>query len=377
MFIQQRNQPPTAQKDNGVTRTLEIDSTYRDRTKFPLPSDFDIPMYFGKSAGEAKDAKDPIANSFPVVVNTAFGAYPGLTSSVTLNSNSLPYPSVYNNFYLENDCNSFGPSHGYTKIISYNQTTLVATLASAITPTNNYNIRKELPLVRDTLGVVAGITTTLVQLGAAASSVDNMYVNCYLRIFSGVAAQSYAIISSYDGATKRATLKSPLSGVPGPGDGYEILPYTKDNFSPLIYNGTSTMNQTVCYDVELMYLTLPNVFISNGSAGTLNDYPYFYVKLYNINSRPNAAQMITNNPNSREALFKVPMTINLLEQSFFTLETANPPQTISFKPDDSLHFSICLPNGEHLVLRDSDWFSPGVPNPFLQISATFSITRNC
>jgi hypothetical protein len=376
MYVQLRNQSSTSQKDNGVTRTLDIDSTYRNREKFPLPSDFDIPMYFGASSSTAKDAKDPIASSFPVVTNTAFGAYPGAVSTVTLNSNSLPYNSVYNNYYLENDCSSFAGTHGYHKILSYNPTTFAATLPSVITPTNNYNIRREIPLIRDTLGVIAGISTTAVVLGAGASTLDKVYENSYLRIFSGGASQSYSIIVGYTGATKTAILKTPLSAVPVTGDGYEILPYTKDNFNPLIYHGTSTMNQTVCYDIELMYITLPNIFISNGSAGTLDDYPYFYVKLYNINSKPSATQMITNNPNSMEALFRIPMNINLLEQSFFTLDTTNPSQTISFKPDDSLHFSVCLPNGEPILFRDSEWLSPGAPNPFLQISATFSLTRN-
>jgi len=367
---------PAPQKDNGLTQTLDIDSTYRDRTKFPLPSDFDIPMYFGPSSSTAKDAKDPISSSFPVITNTSFGAYPGPTTSVVLNSNSFPYKSVYNNFYLENDCSSFAGTHGYSKILSYNPATYTVTIPSSITPTNNYNIRKEIPLIRDTLGAVAGISTTAVSLGGSASTIDKVYENCYLRIFSGVASQSYSIIVGYTGATRTAILKTPLSAVPITGDGYEILPYTKDNFSPLLYHGTTTMNQTVCYDIELMYLTLPNVYILNGSAGTLDDYPYFYVKLYNLNSKPSATQMITNNPNSREALFRVPMNIQLLEQSYFTLDTTNPPQTISFKPDDSLHFSVCLPNGESLQFRDSDWLSPGAPNPFLQIDATFSLTRN-
>jgi hypothetical protein len=377
MYVQLRNQPPTIQKDNGVTRTLDIDSTYRNRDKFPLSSDFDIPMYFGASSSTAKEAKDPIALSFPVVTNTSFGAYPGPVSTVTLNSNSIPYKSVYNNYYLENDCNSFAGTHDYYKISSYNPTTFAATLPSVITPTNNYNIRKDIPVVRDTLGILAGLSTTAVVLGAGASTVDKNYENSYLRIFSGVAAQSYSIIIGYTGATRTAILKTPLSAVPVTGDGYEIIPYTKDSFNPLIYHGTSTMNQTVCYDIELMYLILPNVFISNGSAGTLDDYPYFYVKLYNINSKPSATQMITNNPNSIEALFRVPMSVNLLDQAFFTLDVSNPPQTISFKPDDSLHFSVCLPNGEPIQFREQDWLSPGAPNPFLQISATFSLTRNC
>ena len=377
MYVNQRVSPPITTKDNSVTQTLEIDSTYRDRTKFPLPSDFDIPMYYGPSSSTAKDAKDPISNSFPMITNTSFGSYAGPTSNVVLNANSLPYKSVFNNLYLENDCNSFAPSHNYYKILSYDHTTLTATIPTPINPTNNYNIRKELPLLRDTLGAIAAVTTTEVVLGAGASTVDKVYENCYLRIFSGVAAQSYSIIIGYTGATRTAILKTAISALAAPGDGYEILSYTKDNFNPLIYHGTSTMNQTVCYDIELMYLTIPNVYISNGSAGTLDDYPYFYVKLYNLNSKPSATQMITNNPNAREALFRVPMNIQLKEQSYFTLDTTNPPQSISFKPDDSLHFSVCLPNGELLQLKDSDWFSPSPPNPFLQINATFSITRKC
>jgi hypothetical protein len=376
MFTQIRNQPPTSQKDNGVTQTLDIDSTYRNRIKFPLPSDFDIPMYYGASAGTAKEAKDPISKSFPVVTNTSFGSYAGPTSTITLNSNSMPYNAVYSNFYLENDCNSFAGTHGYYKILSYDPSTLTAVIPTPITPTNNYNIRRDLPILRDTLGVIAAVTTTEVVLGASASTTDKIYENCYLRIFSGVAAQSYAIIIGYTGATRTAILKTAISALAAPGDGYEILPYTKDNFSPLLYHGTSTMNQLVCYDVELMYVMLPNVLVKNGNRGSLDDYPYFYLRLYNINSKPSTTRMITNNPNSREAIFRVPMDITLKDDTFFTLKTKNPPQTISFKPDDSLHFSICLPNGEPIEFVSDDWLSPGEPNTQLQISATFSITRN-
>ena len=211
-------------------------------------------------------------------------------------------------------------------------------------------------------------------LGGLAENIDNIYTNCYLRIFSGIASQSYGIIIGYTGSTKTAILKTPLSNIPITGDGYEILPYTKDNFSPLLYNGTNT-NQVVCYEIELLHLVLPNVFILNGSAGKLDDYPYFYVKLYNMSSKPSATKMITNNPNSREAIFATPMDLNLTSQSFFTLTATNPIQQMTFKPDDNLHFSVCLPNGEALQFRENDWFSPGAPNPFLQISAVFSIKR--
>jgi hypothetical protein len=376
MYVQVRNEPPTSQKDNGVTRTLDIDSTYRNRTKFPLPTDFDIPMYFGQSSSTATNAKDPIALSFPVVTNTSFGSYAGPTSTITLNGNSMPYNTVYNNFYLENDCNSFAGTHEYYKILSYNPATLQVTIPTPITPTNNYNIRRDIPIVRDVLGIIAGVTKTQIVLGAGASNVDKIYENSYLRIFSGGAAQSYSLIIGYTGATKTAILQTPLTAIPVTGDGYEIIPYTKDNFNPLIYNGTTTMNQIVNYDFELMYVILPNVFVSNGNAGSLDDYPYFYVKLYNINSKPSSSRMITNNPNAYDAIFRVPVDVTLRDDTFFTLKTKNPPQTISFKPDDSLHFSICLPNGEPIQFINQDWLSPSPPNSLLQVSATFSITRN-
>ncbi len=377
-YYQQINNTPkpasSTPKNPDIIQTLHIDSTYRDRVKFTLPSDFDIPMYYAGTSSTAKEAKDPIANSYPVETNKTFGSYVGPSSSVILNSSSIPYKSVYNNYYLENDCNSFAGTHNYYKILSYNPSTFTVVLPTPITPTNNYNIRKDIPLLRDTLGVVAGVTTTEIVLGGLASNINDIYVNCYLRIFSGIASQSYGIIIGYTGATKTAILKTPLSSIPITGDGYEILPYTKDNFSPLLYNGTNT-NQVVCYEIDLLSLVLPNVFILNGSAGKLDDYPYFYVKLYNTSSKPSSTKMITNNPNSREAIFAAPMDLNLTSQSFFTLKTKNPIQQMTFKPDDNLHFSVCLPNGEPLQLRESDWFSPASPNPFLQVSAVFSIKR--
>lgn len=374
-YQQINNTPkPSAPKNPDIIQTLQIDSTYRDRAKFPLPSDFDIPMYYAASSSTAKDAKDPIANSYPVETNKTFGSYVGPSSSIVLNYSSIPYKAVYNNYYLENDCNSFAGTHNYYKILSYDPSTFTVVLPTPITPTNNYNIRKEPPLLRDILGVTAGVTTTEVVLGGASSNIDDIYVNCYLRIFSGIASQSYGIIIGYTGSTKTAILKTPLSNIPITGDGYEILPYTKDNFSPLLYIGTNT-NQVVCYEIELLHLVLPNVFILNGSAGKLDDYPYFYVKLYNASSKPSATKMITNNPNSREAIFSAPMDLNLTTQSFFTLKTKNPIQQMTFKPDDNLHFSICLPNGETLQFRENDWVSPASPNPFLQISAVFSIKR--
>ena len=50
-------------------------------------------------------------------------------------------------------------------------------------------------------------------------------------------------------------------------------------------------------------------------------------------------------------------------------------QTLKFKPNDNLRFSVHLANGElyETVLKDN--VGPLAPNPLVQISALFSITR--
>ena len=352
----------------NVIKNLDIDSTYRNRTQFPLSSDFDIPMYYGMNNNNIIYASDPVALQFPSVSNTPFGLYPGLTTTPTLNANSLPYTSVYNNMYLENDCNSFAGTHSYSKITNYNN--YLATISPGIVPTNNYNIRRELPLLRDQL-LLGAVSTTQMQLGALASTIKDAYVNKYIRFFSGLAAGQYARIIAYNNVTRVATLAPQITAVPGIGSGYEILDFTKDNFSPLLYNGTSVTNNQMCYSIELVNLILPNIEILNGSAGFCDDYPYYLVKLYNLNSRSQHPTIITNNPNSRDCLFKMPMHVYLKDENYFTLDKCKQVQQITFKPDDSLHFSVCLPNGEPVQFKYPDYVSPSEANPFVQISASF------
>ena len=50
-------------------------------------------------------------------------------------------------------------------------------------------------------------------------------------------------------------------------------------------------------------------------------------------------------------------------------------QTIKFKPNDNLYFSIFLANGELYETILPEYYSPSPPNPASQISASFSIRR--
>lgn len=50
-------------------------------------------------------------------------------------------------------------------------------------------------------------------------------------------------------------------------------------------------------------------------------------------------------------------------------------QTVKFKPNDSLRFSVYLPDGRLFQTIQTDYLSPYPPNIRLQIEAIFSIRR--
>jgi hypothetical protein len=135
------------------------------------------------------------------------------------------------------------------------------------------------------------------------------------------------------------------------------------------------MTQPVCHAIELLYLTLPNKKIKNGNRGGLDSYPYFYVKLYNVNKNSSNHLLISNNPNTEFASYKIPMTLVLRQETFFTLRDSKCVQVFKFQPEQSIHFTVTLPNGEPIEFEEQDYFSPNPADPYLQISASFSMRR--
>ena len=356
------------------TRILDINSNNRNRNIWPLPSQFEVPVIFGTSAITPLSSQDPVAFSFPSVVNQNFQILGGPTTTVTLDIDESLITNSLNNFYLETDANNLAGNHAYSKILTYNGVTKVATLETAIVATDPYNIRKAIPSER--AAVVAAASTTSVTLSPGSSALDNYYVNSYLRIQNGPAANSFAVIAAYNGTTKVATLFSPLSAVPVAGNIYEICPFSVDNFQPLLYNGTTTTNQPVCYKITLLGLSVPTAGIKNGWRSNAKDYPYFYIKLYNSSQKTGGTNIYSNNPGSHLAVFKVIPYLSRAEFSWvtFAIPIVN---VVSFKPDESLFFEVCLPDGEPIIFDQPDWVSPSCPNPLLQISATFLIERLC
>jgi hypothetical protein len=171
--------------------------------------------------------------------------------------------------------------------------------------------------------------------------------------------------------------KSPSENFIKENDVINIVNYIKDNYSPLNYNGSIvSQSEAVCYEVSLITLTLPNISLRSGARAAF--YPFFYVEFSNSTSPSGASNAIiySNSPSSNKALFIVPVTDTQqpLNSSFVKL-ASNMSQTVKFKPNDSLRFSVYLPDGRPFETVEQDYLSPYPPNGIVQINAVFGIRR--
>lgn len=158
----------------------------------------------------------------------------------------------------------------------------------------------------------------------------------------------------------------------------EILHVVRDNFVPLNYSGSIvSQNETVCYEIALVALTLPNVPLASGSRVAF--YPYVYVLLENATNGSGTMKNIfySNNPPTSRALFVAPVTdTNDPENTPYVRITGfGITQTVKFKPNDALHFKVFMPDGSVFQPIYSDDVSPLPPNPYYQVRAVFSIRR--
>lgn len=159
---------------------------------------------------------------------------------------------------------------------------------------------------------------------------------------------------------------------------FEILPFSYNNYSPVNYSGSLvSITNSVCYEIDLVTLILPNrELITGGLPAFLN---YVYVELSNVSAAekngPNT--IYSNNPNSNKAVFICPIkdTRNPLITSFLKVNASGMKQTIKFKPTDTLHFRVYLPNGQLFITKIEENPLYINVNPLIQISCTFRIKR--
>ena len=323
-------------------------------------------------------------------------------------------PNVYNNYYIYNQTGS-----SYTQISNFDRDTHLAVAGSVVSGWNQTDVlvlRKTLPT-----SFVGGYTLkngstsiptignynicSLIQ-GSTGIITNTSYINSFIKYYPNindipitttriigivlklVSKGITTYIVDTTGSQYNTYISNPIYTVSFTefiataqliplNSILEILQFTKDNFSPFIYNGSLTsQNQPVSYDIMLNSLTLPNVVLSTG--GRIAYYPYVYVEIENRgSSSSNINTIYSNNPNTYKAVFKVPITDlnHPLTTPFVKLTGNNIVQTIPFKINCDMHVNIKLPDGTFFETQQSDNPPGQTPNPMLQISIVFEVNR--
>lgn len=244
-------------------------------------------------------------------------------------------------------------------------------------------------------------SSTVMQFPSNASTVSGYYNDAYIQVLSGNATGEIRKVISYDGNTKTVTLDNTIP-IPTPNigdqftfrslyitpdfstpvlkDKFEILYFSNDNLNPFIYSGSQVSQQEmVCYEIQLLNICLPNKILSTGSGSRITCYPYVYVEISNISGSSAGMKNViySNNPNSTRMIFRTTVGTRSVSgcSPFVKLTGDGMIQTLKFKPNDNLRFSVRLPNGELYQTVELENEAPLSPNSEIQISCLFSIKR--
>jgi hypothetical protein len=315
----------------------------------------------------------PFSNTWAVGDNYTI-ADPSTNAIIHMQPAAPLVPGYYNGLVLKDET-----SNEYRYITAYSGNTRLATVSSPFTVwavTDSYSVRAQRS---NEQALVAAATALTVTLPITASTDPDVYVGQFLYMQNGPAAGQARIIASYNGLTRTATVTPPFNPVPVAGNTYEILPFSYDNSTSLAYSG-SVLSQmdTTNYEVSLVSLDIPNLDLVTAPGYRPSFYPYLLVEITNETSTGGHGRNIlySNNPHAIRTTFVVPVSDvnNPLSTQFLSLTANGVTQTMRFKPNDNLRFSLRTPAGE-LFNVGPDTVSPAAPNPRIQISAVFGIKR--
>lgn len=354
-------------------RVFDIDSTYRNRTQFPIPSNFVVPYNNGSSGWNTFTSQDPVSESYPFSQGVTQAG--STTTTVVLGVGS----SALDNFYVNSILEISGQFVTITNYVGSTQTATITPALSAAPPAGTpYIIREAIPVAEGTLQ--AGSTQNQVVFPLSFSTITGAYVGNFILFTSGPDQGQVRAITKYDGTTQIATLSSALPFVPGL-DNFELDSFSRDNAIPLRYSGSRTLNQPICCVLQLMQLAIPNLTLKVGYGGTIANYPYLYLHFYNENKHSETI-IYGNNPNAVTATFRIPVSSVVAQAraqgtpNWFVFDDAVQaltPQSMKFSPHESIRFRVTLPSGEDLQFVETDTLPPAPPNPLVQISGLVAL----
>ncbi len=398
-----------------VYKYLDIDSTYRNRIDYPDPNSFVV-----RNANTLNTSPNNLVAfnlpvySFPISNLYSGGIYSPLTffnggsnNLILDNRETTTIPNFYAGYFLE----SIAPTTNapntidystvqYTTITSYDNTTQTITVSPPLAPTpstpalvnvvvgSNYIIRKNKPIFIGNISTVTSTTEYILSqpVGAGYGYVpignNSVY---YLRVRKSAT-------SSNDNITVPITLKTTVVNnvsvvVPNTiilstplslsvNDSVEIIGPGQNIITSLRYaSGGSQSIQGGDYELELLWLSVPNQVLDVGYGGTLDRYPYIYCSLYTGITNTTQQVLYSNNPHTSKVVFKVPVNEYFGDTSFITLKDSKAKQTIYFDPSQDLFFELTLPDGTVISFNEFDNPPPYPPNPFLQINILVSMKK--
>jgi len=376
-----------------MRRYLDIDSGRRNRFSYPSIGNFVVEVN-GTYHNTPSSALDPIVLAFPYETNLLSGG--STPTQLTLSVAASNIVNFYRNSYIEINGN-------FRLCTAYDNSIQVATVSPAfpvaypaLTP---YTIRKELPVELSagvfqealpvntaanvfTPGPLAaaiagpdglGLQDLFVFVAGAIPPLTYQWGRLNRILVAGVWTGSYQVVTPNPGGVYGALLAGTI---------YEIQRFSFDNVYPLNYVGTEVINNAAYEQVRLVNLVLPNNKIIGSYGGTLQNYPYLYVQIYSEKGITYQNPIISNNPGSKKALFKVPISF-LPNTTFLTLALSSMNQQITFKENDTLHITITLPDGTILTMENPNLYTffPGFnfpiqSDPLNQVNLILEITRD-
>jgi len=368
---------------------FHIDSSFRDRIKYPNSCDFVIEPLEYKSQDINKYI-NPIAINFPNVHSGGDAnkcIVLGSPTSVIVNFPGFATNSIMSDDNLFANCTFMWRSAANTYFftqVSYSDMDSPITGQSLIlldpplpgTPLLNdrFNVYYNTPYTMGSLQ--AGSTNSELVLSANpyfsnpnTNEINDMWLmitdtedTSPSTIPISILGQCYKIIS-YNSVTKVAIVTPPLPVSPSAGISYEVYKTYKEGVGSIWFSGgIKDQCFTKCRNVTLTGLTLPNSFLQNRSGGKIDRYPYIIVRITNDGvSSTSSSTIATNNEAEHDATFIVPIYITITNQRYFTIST-NISKKMLIDFNRPIRITLKNPDGEILSFSgDNPWISTFVP----------------
>jgi hypothetical protein len=223
-------------------RYFEFDSTFRNRTLYPSPSEFTIDI--SQTGQKSRDnALDPVSDCSPILEwNNSFQELAASNSITNITMSPVGPQSMVNNITFQittvsaggfrqvnnfyNGCSIYLTVAGINysrRIVSYNYLNLTNAIISLDSPMEDLafsvipgvaTISNPTPLPTDTTPTPPFTKVSTQFFIPTGAPIDNFYVNYYIQVLanpvSGILEQTSKIIS-YNGNTRMATLARPTN----------------------------------------------------------------------------------------------------------------------------------------------------------------------